>query len=62
MVGMLARDAGVGGDLAVLDGHVEVGADEHALALEIEIGHADDGCHAGSPWERNWIGTEEIDH
>ena len=33
-------DAGVGGDLAVLDRHVEVGADEDALALEVEIGHA----------------------
>jgi hypothetical protein len=31
-------DAGIGGDLAVLDRHVEVGADEDALAGEVEIG------------------------
>ena len=36
-------DAGIGSDLAVLDGHVEVGADQDALALEIQIGHFDNG-------------------
>ena len=49
MVGIEARDAGVGGDLAVLDRHVEVGADEHALALEVEVGHADELGHVVSP-------------
>ena len=32
------RDAGIGGDLAILDRNVEVGADEDAFASQIEIG------------------------
>ena len=43
------RDAGVGRHLAVLHRHVEVGADEYALALEIDIGHADETGHGLPP-------------
>jgi hypothetical protein len=41
-------DTGIGGDLAVLDGHVQVGADQHALAGEIEVGEFYEG-HAKTP-------------
>ena len=41
------EDALFGGDLAVLDRHVEVFADQHALAAQVEVGHADDG-HGGA--------------
>jgi len=36
-------DAGVRGDFAILDGHIEVGTDQDAFALEIQIGNADYG-------------------
>lgn len=36
-------DALFGGDAAILDRYVEVLADQHALAGEIEVGHANDG-------------------
>jgi hypothetical protein len=32
------RDAGIGGDLAILDRNVEVGANEDALSGQVEIG------------------------
>jgi hypothetical protein len=38
-------DAGVGGDFAFLDGHVQVGADEDALALQVQVGHAEEFGH-----------------
>ncbi|MNS97372.1 hypothetical protein D3C72_1316990 [compost metagenome] len=36
-------DALFGGDAAILDRHVQILADQHALAGEVEVGHADDG-------------------
>jgi hypothetical protein len=43
---LLGGDAGLAVDL--LDGHVEVLADQHALAAQVEVGHAEDG-HVALP-------------
>jgi prepilin-type processing-associated H-X9-DG protein len=42
-------DAGVGSDFAFLDGHVQVGADEDAFALQVEVGHTEEFGHCSAP-------------
>ena len=42
------HEALLGGDAAVLDRHVQILADQHVLAGEVEIGHAQHG-HGGAP-------------
>src|SRR3989338_2564223 len=36
-------DARIGGYLAILDGYVEIGTDQDTPALEVQIGHFDNG-------------------
>jgi hypothetical protein len=48
--GQRRADARVTGHDAVLHRDVQVLADQDALAPEVEVGHADDAGHGGSPW------------
>jgi hypothetical protein len=43
------RDAGIGGDLAILDRDIEVGANEDALSCQVEIGETLEAGHVSVP-------------
>jgi hypothetical protein len=43
------RDAGIGGDLAILDRDIEVGANEDALSCQVEIGKTLETGHVSVP-------------
>ena len=45
----------VGGNFAIFHGHIEVGADEHALAFQIKIGDSND-----RHWELQVLRHKEV--